>query len=333
VEIVVRLTDFQLAVLQKLRAQTGTRSWDSLLAAAVEHDRDRGPEPRRQRPRPGRGSGPRTPSSELRLDAVLPAASGAALALAPGHTLWIEQLDDGQGVDLRTFEGGGRSFSAARTRAEHGIHPTTGSSLWSAPPERPLLTITTDTAASHDLLFPPCSEQEYTRFSGVPGHLGCEELHAEALTRAGMEADHGTDVLNLWLPSAVAADGSLRSWPAVCRSGDRIALDVHEPVTVTLTTCPDDVFGTSQYEPKPVRVRVAGGPRGALRAGGWPLHAPPQSVAGTAIELAPTAAAYRHLSTTAANGWLGYDPATVARALMLGLHEALATSGSAAAPA
>ena len=329
--VVVRLTDFQLAVLRELRARTGAHSWDALLSAAVDHDLGHAPDPRRQGPRPARGSGPPAPDTQLRFDEVLPAASGAAFALAPGHTLWIEQLDDGQGVDLRAFEADGRSFSAARTRAEHGIHPTTGSSLWSGPPERPLLTIATDTAASHDLLFPACCEQEYTRFAGVPGHLGCEELHAEAITRSGIEVARGADVLNLWLPSAVAIDGSLRSWPAVCRRGDRVALAVHEPITVTLTTCPDDLFGTSQYEPKPVLVRVAGGPDEKLRATGWPAQTPPQSVASEAVELAPTAEIYRHLLETAALGWLGDDPAAVARALMLGLHEALAPLAPAAA--
>jgi uncharacterized protein YcgI (DUF1989 family) len=332
VRVVARLTDFQLAVLEGLRTRIGTRSWDALIDAAVDHDLHRDPDPRRSLPRPARGDGPRAPAAELRLDAVLPAASGVALALAPGQILWIEQLEDGQGVDLRAFDAGGRSFSAARTRAQHGIHPTTGSSLWSAPPERPLLTIAVDTAPAHDLLFPPCSEEEYTRFAGVPGHLGCVELHAEAIAAKRMPSGHAADVLNLWLPSAVAPDGSLRSWPAACRSGDRVALAAHEALTVTLTTCPDDLFGTSQYEPKPVRVRVAGGPQRNLALEDWPRRAPPSSVARHPIELTLTEAAARHVGQTAALGWLGAHPAEVSRALMLGLHEALAVAPGGSPP-
>jgi len=332
VRVVVRLTDFQLAVLEGLRSRLGARSWEALLDAAVDHDLHRDPDPRRSHPRPARGSGPQAPAAELRLDAVLPAASGAALSLEPGQVLWIEQLEDGQGVDLHAFDAGGRSFSAARTRAEHGIHPTIGSSLWSAPPERPLLTIAADTAPAHDLLFPPCSEDEYTRFAGVGGHLGCVELHAEAIAASPMAWDGDADVLNLWLPSAVAPDGSLRSWPVACRPGDRVALVAREAVTVTLTTCPDDLFGTSQYEPKPVRVRVTGGPQVDLAPAGWPRRAPPSSVARHSIELTLTEGAARHIGQTAARGWLGPQPAEVSRALMLGLHEALAVApGSSAA--
>ena len=113
----------------------------------------------------------------MRLDAVLPASSGASLALSAGQQLRVQQLTDGQCVDLHVFELGGRSFSAARTRALHGIHPSVGASLWSTAPEVPLLSIVADTAPGHDLCFPPCSELEYERHAGIGGHLGCAELH------------------------------------------------------------------------------------------------------------------------------------------------------------
>ena len=90
-------------------------------------------------------------------------------------------------------------------------------------------------------------------------------------------------MLNLWLPSAVDDQGRLRSWPAACRRGDHVDLQADRDVVVTLSTCPDDLFGSSQYEPGPVRVIVSAGaslaPPGEptwSAAPGWP-SAPPAS--------------------------------------------------------
>ena len=323
--ITLRLTDYQHAVVQRLRSRTGSPTVAQLAARAVDHDRRRSPEPRWRDPRPP-GRTPSPSGDDSRLTAALPPASAATLALGAGHRLRIEQIGDGQGVDLFATTPDGRSFSAARTRAKHGIHPTTGSALWSTPPEAALLTIVADTAPGHDLCFPPCTELEYAEQAGIRGHLGCAELRDDALAASpwrGSLAAASDDVLNLWLPSAVDEQGEVIAWPAACRRGDHVELVAWTDVVVTLTTCPDDVFGTSQYEPKPVMVIVTAGPSGALSTEGWPAAPPASAAAHHRLPVSLSARDIEHVDTVATGGWLGDGRAEVLRALMLRLQDSL----------
>ena len=316
--IVLALTDYQRAVTDTLLTLTGTHDLDALAAHAVQHDRRSAPEPRWAAPRPPAAPAPPPDGSPV-LDLTLPAASAGALKLRRGDQLRIEQLEDGQGVDLRAHASDGAGISAARTRAAHGINPTTGAVLLTAA-SRPLLTMVQDSAPGHDLLFPACTELEYTEHAGITGHLGCDELHRGALAAAHRDDALGEGVLNLWLPSAVDVDGRLRSWPAACRAGDSVTLRADVDVLVTLSCCPDDLFGTSQYEPKPVRVAVTG-PAGARPVFGWPSDPPPSAAARHRPALELSAADLAHVDRWVQRGWLGDDRGAVIRALIFRLHE------------
>jgi uncharacterized protein len=340
VPIGLALTDYQRAVADRLLTITGARDFDALAAAAVAHDRRQAAEPRWQGDRappraPGDTGAP--PATASLVDLILPAASAGAIALRRGDALRIEQLDDGQGVDVRAVAADGTWFSAARTRANHGINPTVESALWATASPTPLLTIIDDTAPGHDLLFPACTELEYIEHAGIPGHLGCDELHRAALDAAGCDAPAGGDVLNLWLPSAVDGDGRLRSWPAACRTGDFVTLRADADVLVTLSCCPDDLFGTSQYEPKPVRVSVTAGPgptdpaepanldspREARPTFGWPSAPPASALPRHELAVQLSAEDLQHVDRWTMRGWLGVDRGAVMRALIFRLHESL----------
>jgi uncharacterized protein YcgI (DUF1989 family) len=338
VATVLALTDYQRAVIDRLPAMTGAADFDGMAAAAVEHDRRRPPEPRWREDRPSCGTGtaasadgPATAQAQSSplLDLTLPAASGGAVALHRGDRLRIEQLEDGQGVDLRVSTPHGAGFSAARTRAAYGINPTVGAALRMATTPRSLLTIVQDSAPGHDLCFPACCELEYTEHAGLAGHLGCAELHAAARAAAGLDEPAGDAVLNLWLPSAVDPDGRVRSWPTACRRGDFITLRADAEVVVTLSCCPDDLFGTSQYEPKPVRVTVTGGsavtPDGRTTFG-WPSEPPASAIPRHELCVTLSAEDLAYVDRWAERGWLGLDRPAVTRALIFRLHESLRTA-------
>lgn len=315
------LTDYQRAVADMLLTLGPTRNLDALAAHAIQHDRERPAEPRWTATRPAASVAPPALEESLVLDLTLPAASAGALKLRRGDHLRIEQLHDGQGVDVRAWASDGSGISAARTRAAHGVNPTAGAEILTAT-SRPLLTIVQDSAPGHDLLFPACNEVEYTEHGGLPGHLGCDELHRAALAAAGHDGALSEGVLNLWLPSAVARDGRLRSWPATCRAGDSVTLRADAEVLVTLSCCPDDLFGTSQYEPKPVRVTV-GGPAGERPVFGWPSAPPLSAIARHELRLQLAPGDLDHVDRWAERGWLGYDRSTVTRALIFRFHESL----------
>jgi uncharacterized protein YcgI (DUF1989 family) len=321
----VTLTEYQMAIVEHLDQGDATpSSLGHLLSEAARFNASLEPEPRWSTPRPApRRVSPH--SSKALLDVVIPPASGTAITLARGATVRIEQVADGQGVDLRVQElaGLGRSFSAGRTRALHGLHPTAGAMLWSTPPEIALLKIVADTAPSHDLLFPACTPLEYEQLTGLPGHPSCSEIHAELAGRLGLAPPGADDVLNLWLPTGVDEPGSLRWWPTWCRRGDRIDLRAEREVLVTLSTCPDDLFGSSQYNPSPVRVIVRGhgAPISSSRGREPLLVGRPDGRHAVEIELSP--ALRTHLDSVLAVGWLGYTRGAVARALLFRWYAAL----------
>jgi uncharacterized protein YcgI (DUF1989 family) len=206
-----------------------------------------------------------------------------------------------------------------------------GAALWTATGPEPLLTIIADSAPGHDLCFPACSELEYREYAGIPGHLGCAELHAAARAAAGLDGAPGDDALNLWLPSAVEPGGRLRFWPAACRRGDFVALRAEAPVVVTLSCCPDDLFGTSQYEPKPVRVTLIPGslpqrPEDPPRAVGWPVAPPAAALARNDIPVSLGGSDLAYIDEWVDRGWLGTDRRSVVRALIFRLHESLRAS-------
>jgi uncharacterized protein YcgI (DUF1989 family) len=304
----LRLNEHQLAVLDRAPA-----SIDDLVAVAVAHDAGL--------PRAGRWSAvrpparpPTPPSEDHRIDTIVDAGAGIALVLAPGDTLRIEQVVDGQCVDLNAFamDASRRPFSAARTRMEHGLHPTTGAVLWSAPPEVPLLEIVADTAGGHDLGFPMCSEAEYERATGIAGHPSCFQIQLETQRQWGLTPH---DPLNLWLPTDVSPDGRLLSWPAACRRGDHVELRAETDLLVVVNPCPDDLFGSSQYEPGPVRVMASSkAPPVIVRSA---RVAPPQE-----LEVELPGELEPHLAEVRESGWLGLTDAAVARALLFRWWEA-----------
>ena len=290
------------------------------MAFAIEQDRLT-PGQRRPGARPAPPSA-HPPVDHLRLERIVEAGTAAAVMLEAGELLSLEQITEGQCVDVNVFalDYPGQHFSAARTRALHGLRPSSGAILWSTPPERPLMTIVFDTAGDHDLGFPACSEFEYEELAGLAGHANCYDLLAGAVAASGVEPALVHDPLNLWLPSEVDPSGTLRSWPVAARRGDFVELHAHARVLAALCPCPDDLFGSSQFDPSGICVRVRN-PKTPDRdaASGWIVASPTPTASErrSAVEVDIPDRLVAYLEELRGLGWLGFDNATVARALVL----------------
>src|SRR5437870_3271228 len=129
---------------------------------------------------------------------TIPKGSGKAFVVRAGHYLRVVTPEGPQAADLNVFNRANprETFSASRTRVDHGLHLTTGDPLLSSPPgECVLMTITGDTVAqqpsvrgarSHDLIYGRCSRLAQMRRHGLDVPRGCQEILAEAIADFGL---------------------------------------------------------------------------------------------------------------------------------------------------
>jgi uncharacterized protein len=252
----IRLTEAQLDLARRevARRRPGADLAEGLVAIAAQQLAAEPPAPRR----PAAVAAPALPRA--RVDLEISPGEGVGVVVRGGECIRVQQVGDGQGADLVAYDAADTRvrLSAARSRMLGGTRPTVGSDLWSgAPAEAPLLTIVADSCPSHDLTFPACSRFEYQHHAGLADHANCFAVQAAVVSAWGLEPDDVPDPLNLWLPTSVDATGRLLSEPTTARQGDHIDLVARRDVLVVVTPCPDDVFGTSRWEPKPIRILVA----------------------------------------------------------------------------
>jgi uncharacterized protein YcgI (DUF1989 family) len=190
---------------------------------------------------------------------VLAPGTGKAIELAAGQVLRIEQIDGGQCVDFNCFNlADYREYMhAGRTRTLHGLNPTAGDLLWSAPPrERAMMYILTDTAGCNDVMFPRCSANMYESQWGFADHTNCSDIQAEAIREYGLTPDDVHDSFNLFMATRV--DGAM---PTIVRQatkpGDHVELLALMDVLAVPNVCGSDVQFTSNFSIDPVRITVA----------------------------------------------------------------------------
>ena len=190
---------------------------------------------------------------------VLEPGTGKAIELLRGQILRIEQIEGGQCLDFNCFNlhDYKEYMHTGRTRTLHGLHPTKGHFMWSAPPrERALIYILEDTAACNDVLFPRCSANLYESLFGFDVHTNCHDIQAEAQREYGLTPDDVHDSFNLFMHTGVDADGKPWIDRQRSRPGDRVDLLALEDVLAVPNICGADVMRTSNYSLKPVRLSV-----------------------------------------------------------------------------
>lgn len=189
---------------------------------------------------------------------VLEPGTGKAIELLRGQILRIEQIEGGQCVDFNCFNlhDYKEFMHTGRTRTLHGINPTRGSFMWSAPPrERAMMYILEDTVGCNDVMFPRCSAHLYESVYGLPVHTNCHDIQSEAQREYGLTPDDVHDSFNLFMATGV--EGGM---PYITRqnskTGDFVDLLALIDVLAVPNVCGADIMKTSNFSIKPVRLSI-----------------------------------------------------------------------------
>lgn len=233
------------------------------------------PPPLREAP-PERDLSGLSTTRELLLEHVLQPGTGKALEVMAGQVLRIEQVEGGQCVDFNCFNLHDHKefMHTGRTRTLHGLFPSTGHFLWSAPPrERAMMLMLADTAGCNDVLFPRCSANLYESVYGLPVHTNCHDIQAEAQREYGLTPDDVHDSFNLFMCTEVEG-GRGRIKRQHSKAGDHVELLALMDVLAVPNICGADIMRTSNFSLKPVRLQVlAASERDRARVPPLPSHA------------------------------------------------------------
>jgi uncharacterized protein YcgI (DUF1989 family) len=195
----------------------------------------------------------------LMQELVIVPGTGRALEVRRGQILRIEQVVGRQCADFNCFNlhDYKEFFHTGRTRHLHGIHPTTGDFLWSAPPrERPMMAIIADTVGTNDILYPRCSGFLFEYQYGLPIHTNCHDIQAEAQREFGLTPDDVHDSFNFFMHTGIDAIGRPFIAKNTARKGDYVELLALIDVLAVPNVCGADVMMTSDFELKPLKVVV-----------------------------------------------------------------------------
>ena len=198
-------------------------------------------------------------TGELVCSWTLEPGTGKAIELLRGQILRIEQIEGGQCVDFNCFNlhDYKEYMHTGRTRTLHGLYPTKGHFMWSAPPrERALVYILEDTARCNDVMFPRCSANLYESIYGFSVHTNCHDIQSEAQREYGLTSDDVHDSFNLFMKTGVDAQGRLYVERQTTVPGDFVDLLALVDVLAVPNVCGSDVMRTSNFWIKPVRLSV-----------------------------------------------------------------------------
>ena len=151
-----------------------------------------------------------TTDRKLVQELVIQPGTGKAIEMRRGQVLRIAQTAGRQCADFNCFNlhDYKEFFHTGRTRHLHGMHPTKGDFLWSAPPrERPMMAIIEDTVGTNDVLYPRCSAFLFEHQYGLAVHTNCHDIQAEAQREYGLTPDDVHDSFNFFMHTGISSDG------------------------------------------------------------------------------------------------------------------------------
>jgi uncharacterized protein YcgI (DUF1989 family) len=196
---------------------------------------------------------------EILFEHVMEPGTGKAVPMLRGQILRIEQIGNGQCADFNAFNlhDYKEYFHTGRTRHLHGLFPKEGDMLWSAPPrERAMFTIIRDTVGTNDIQYPRCTGFLYEYQYGFETHTNCHDILAESIREYGLTPDDVHDSFNFWMHTGVDAEERLYIKRMMAKPGDYVELMAHFDILAVPNVCGADIFSTSNFELKPLKVQV-----------------------------------------------------------------------------
>jgi uncharacterized protein YcgI (DUF1989 family) len=195
---------------------------------------------------------------------VMDPTTGKGIPVVRGQVLRIKQVGKGQCLDFNAFNlhDYKEFFHCGRTRHMHGLNPTKGDHLWSAPPrDRPMFTIIEDTVGTNDVNYPRCSAflfEFHFGFDKHPAHSNCHDILAETIREWGLTPDDVHDSFNGFMHTGVN-NGKMYIDRMVASAGDYIELLAQIDTLAVPICCGADVMATSNYELKALEVTIFDG--------------------------------------------------------------------------
>ncbi len=204
-------------------------------------------------------------------ESVIEPGTGKGIELLRGQILRIEQVVGGQCADFNMFNlhDYKEHFHTARTRHMHGLQPSEGAFLWSAPPrDRPLAVVVADTLGNNDILYGRCSAFLFDYQYGLPTHTNCHDIQAEAQREFGLTPDDVHDSFNFFMNTGIDPSGNPFIASNLSKKGDYVEIMALVDVLAVANVCGADVMATSNFELKPLRLQVFESEPGELEAQG-----------------------------------------------------------------
>ena len=195
---------------------------------------------------------------ELIASVVLEPGTGKAFELLAGQIMRVEQIEGNQCVDFNAFNlhDYKEFMHCGRTRTLHGINPTEGDFMWSAPPrERAMAYILEDTVKCNDVMFPRCSANVYETLYGLPVHTNCHDIQSEAQREYGLTPDDVHDSFNLFMATGVEGTKTYVTRQD-SKPGDHVDLLALFDLLAVPNVCGSDVMKTSNYSIKAVKISI-----------------------------------------------------------------------------
>jgi uncharacterized protein YcgI (DUF1989 family) len=192
-------------------------------------------------------------------EVVIEPGTGKGIELLRGQILRIEQIEGGQCADFNMFNlhDYKEHFHTARTRHMHGLRPSEGAFLWSAPPrDRPLAVVVSDTVHSNDILYGRCSAFLFDYQYGLPTHTNCHDIQAEAQREFGLTPDDVHDSFNFFMNTGIDPSGNPFIGSNLAKKGDYVEIMALIDVLAVANVCGADVMATSNFELKPLLLQV-----------------------------------------------------------------------------